>query len=115
MLLILTVLILLCSLILLLIRRDRRCTLIALTCVSLFIFIFSILTYIAKKGGIGSSVSWMLYVSDRIRVWFQYRVVTLETLGFITALGRYTFPLLLVLTCLDMAYFDSALWMKKHF
>lgn len=115
MLLILTVLILLCSLILLLIRRDRRCTLIALTCVSLFIFIFSILTYIAKKGGIGSSVSWMLYASDRIRVWFQYRVVTLETLGFITALGRYTFPLLLVLTCLDMAYFDSALWMKKHF
>ena len=42
-------LMLLTSIVLLAIRRDRRCLLIALTCASLALFIFSILTYIAKK------------------------------------------------------------------
>ena len=95
-------LILVTSLVLLAIRRDHRCILLALTCLSLFVFIFSTLMYIAKKGGIGG-----------IRTWFMYRIVTFEQLGFMSAIGRYSFPLLLVLTSLDMAWFPLALKVKR--
>ena len=50
MLLILVTIILIFSLVLLAIRRDLRCLLISASCLSLFLFIFAILTYIAKKG-----------------------------------------------------------------
>ena len=114
MLLALVSLMLLTSIVLLAIRRDRRCLLIALTCASLALFIFSILTYIAKKGGIGREISAILYGTRSVRDWFQYLIMTFEELGALTAAGRYSFPLLLLVTALDMAYFDFALRIKKH-
>ena len=107
-------LILVTSLVLLAIRRDHRCILLALTCLSLFVFIFSTLMYIAKKGGIGREVSTILFGTRGIRTWFMYRIVTFEQLGFMSAVGRYSFPLLLVLTSLDMAWFPLALKAKRR-
>ena len=114
MLLALVSLILVTSLVLLAIRRDHRCILLALTCLSLFVFIFSTLMYIAKKGGIGREVSTILFGTRGIRTWFMYRIVTFEQLGFMSAVGRYSFPLLLVLTSLDMAWFPLALKAKRR-
>lgn len=114
MLLALTSSILVISFIIVVIRHDRRSLLIFSTCLSLFIFIFSILAYIAKKGGIGREISFIFYGTKEIRLWFQYLVLTLRQLGFITAIGRYTFPLLLLLTALDMVYFNFAVKIKKH-
>ena len=114
MLLALTSSILIISFIIVVIRHDRRSVLIFSTCLSLFIFIFSILAYIAKKGGIGKEISFIFYGTKDIRLWFQYLVLTLRQLGFITAIGRYTFPLLLLLTALDMVYFNFAVKIKKH-
>ena len=107
-------LILIFSLVLLAIRRDRRCFLIALTCLTLFSFIISILTYIAKKGGIGEEISMILYGTRSVRTAFQYRIMTLESLGNSVNISRHVFPLLLLLTALDMAYFDLALRIKKR-
>lgn len=115
MLLILVTIILIFSLVLLAIRRDLRCLLISASCLSLFLFIFAILTYIAKKGGIGHEVSVMLYGTRDVRDWFMYRVTTLEGLGFFTSIGRYSFPVLLLLTALDMSYFDLAVKLKRRF
>lgn len=107
-------LILIFSLILLAIRRDRRTLLIALTCLTLFSFIISILTYIAKKGGIGDEISMILFGPRAVRTAFQYRIMTLESLGNALNITRHIFPLLLLLTALDMAYFDLALKLKRR-
>ena len=96
------------STVLLIVRKDRRSMLIFLTCLSLSIFYFGVLVYIAKKGGISAEMTTLLYGSISVRKWMQYMVFTLGELGYIVAIGRYTFPLFLILSALDMSYFDKA-------
>lgn len=95
--------------------RNKRSVLIFLTTASLFEFIFSILMYISKKGGISKSVSIILYGSYSVRKWMQYMVLSLGELGYLVAIGRYLFPFFLLMTALDMSYFNLALWARRHF
>ena len=113
MLLLLITLLLLIEGVFLLLRRDRRSMLLFLSSLSLFIFILGILLYIAKKGGITEATSVLLYGFDEIRRWMQYRVMTLGQLGYIVALGRYPFPLFLLLAAFSFSYFPLALRMKR--
>ena len=97
----------------LLLRRDRRSVLVFLSSFFLFVFIFGILLYIAKKGGITAATSDLLFASDAIRRFLQYRVMTLGQLGYIVALGRYLFPLFLLLAAFSFSYFPLAVRMKR--
>ena len=97
----------------LLLRRDRRSVFLFLSSLSLFTFILGILLYIAKKGGITEATSVLLYGLDEIRRWMQYRVMTLGQLGYIVALGRFLFPLFILLAAFSFSYFPLALRMKR--
>ncbi len=113
MLLLLTTLIFGLSVILLCVKRNRRSLLLVALTSSLLLFWFGILTYIAKRGGIGRELIPILYGTEGIRQWLQYMALTLGQLGYTVALGRTLFPLFLVLTSLDFCYFEHAAAIKR--
>ena len=112
MLLLLVALIILASLAVLFIKPKKSTLLLCLLTTSLGIFWFGIMTYIAKKGGIGSDTEFLLYGFPATRRFFQYLRLTLGELGFLVAVGRYLFPLFLLLLSLQWANFDAAVRMR---
>ncbi len=102
------------SFILLVVKRELRSLLLCALCSTLFVFWFGILTYIAKKGGIGSDMAMILFGPRSLRTSLQYLRMTLGELGYIVALGRYLFPPFMLWTALDFSYFNAARRLKRH-
>lgn len=109
MVLILMVLLLAGSGVLLAVRRSKESWMVLGLVLSLDVFLLGILTYIAKKGGIGNQIETLFYLTSDVRRFFQYRVMTLGQLGFFVAVGRYTFPPLLVSLAL---HYSLSPWLR---
>lgn len=114
MLLIFVTSILLASAVLLVIARDRRSLLLFLCALSFWEYMSTFLMYVAKKGGISSEVNFILFGSRVVRNYLQYFIITLPQLGYLMAIGRYLLPLFLVLTALEISYFDWAVRLERH-
>ena len=84
-------------------KRQRGYFLLAGLSASLFVYLLFTLIYIAKKGGIGDQLSFVLFVTPGFRGFLQYLQLTLPQLGFGMAVGRYLFPWLFLLTALDQS------------
>lgn len=98
------------SLAVLIVKKNQEALLLAAMCLSLTLFLVGIMLVIAKRGGISQEVETFLFFSPSIRAWFQYRLITLDQLGYLIALGRHLFPLFL----LEMALHYSMLpWLHK--
>jgi len=82
------------SFILFLTRRNRETGLILALTAALALHWLTVLTYIAKKGGITPDMQTLLYGAKSVRTAMQYLVVTLKQLGYAMAVGRYLFPLM---------------------
>lgn len=95
-------------------RKKRSSIYLVGLTTSLFIFWIGILIYIAKKGGFDKNLLWVLFGTNWVRVKLQYLRLTLGTLGYIVALGRYLFPPFLLLTASEFSYFPLADKIKKH-
>lgn len=95
--------------------RKREYLLLCLLAFSLTEYLFFTLMYIAKKGGIGNSIRFLLFLSDGLRIRLQYATLTLQQLGYYLAIGRYIFPWLFLITALHY-YSDSAewIWLRKN-
>ena len=76
---------------------------------SLTEYLIFTLMYIAKKGGIGDSIRFLLFLSDDLRRYLQYTRLTLQQLSFGLAIGRFLFPWLFLLTAVSY-YSDSKRW-----
>lgn len=96
MLLLLTVGLLMGSVLVLCVKKNWETLLLVGLCLSLTVYFVGLMMFIAKKGGLSQEVMNFLFFSREIRVWVQYRFITLGQLGYIVALGRYLVPLLLV-------------------
>jgi len=92
------------SFILFMTRRNRETGLILALTAVLTLHWLTVLTYIAKKGGITVDMQTLLYGVKSIRTTLQYLVVTLKQLGYAMAVGRYLFPLVLVWLALYYSY-----------
>jgi len=86
----------LASVILFATKRNRETGLILGLCLSLGLHWFTVLIYIAKKGGIDLSMQTLLFLTREIRHALQYLLVTLSQLGYVMAVGRYLTPLFLL-------------------
>lgn len=82
-------------------KRQRGYFLLAGLSASLFVYLLFTLIYIAKKGGVGEQLSFILFVAPGFRTFLQYLQLTLPQLGYSMAVGRYLFPWLFLLTALD--------------
>ena len=92
------------SFVLFLTRKNRETALIWGMTAALSLHWMTVLTYIAKKGGITADMEMLLFGLRRLRTALQYLVVTLKQLGYAMALGRYLFPLLLIWLALYYSY-----------
>jgi len=97
MLLILMVFLLVSSILVLIVKRNKETFYIFGMCISLAIMLSGILLYIAKKGGISQTLQHFFFFSSEIKIKLQFFLITLDELGFMIAIGRYLFPLFLVL------------------
>lgn len=66
-------------------------------CISLAMMLIGTLIYIAKKGGISKELQDFFFINGSIKYKFQYMLVQLDHLGFLIAIGRYLFPMFLLL------------------
>ena len=69
-------------------KRKKEYGLLCALAASLLLYLVFMLIYIAKKGGIGQSLSSVLFVTDGLRRRLQYLQLTLRQLGYGLAVGR---------------------------
>ena len=118
MLILLMILITIITFVIMLFKRSRETFYIFMACLSLAIFIIAELMYIAKKGGISQDVEILYYLTNDVRLKFQYYAILLETLGFLLAVGRFLFPLYLILlatTYSAIPFLRRNKWIKYTF
>ncbi len=96
------------------VKRKREYFLLCALAVSLSVYLLFMLMYIAKKGGIGSSMSTVLFITNGFRTKLQFTQLTLKQLGYGLALGRYLFPWLFLLTALDQSNAERWAWLRKR-
>ena len=72
-------------------KRQRGYFLLAGLSASLFVYLLFTLTYIAKKGGIGEQLSFVLFVTAGFREFLQYLQLTLPQMGYGMAIGVVVF------------------------
>ena len=101
---VLVLVLLVVSFILFLTRKNRETGLILALTAALALHWLTVLTYIAKKGGITPDMQTLLYGVKSLRTGMQYLVVTLKQLGYAMAVGRFLFPMVLVWLALYYSY-----------
>lgn len=89
-------LLLVASVLVLLVKKSRESVFLLGMCLSLLVQCIGLMTFIAKKGGLSTDVLRFLFFSSSFKNWLQYRLITLNTMGYLIALGRYLFPLFLM-------------------
>lgn len=110
MLLLLSIGLLLGSLAVLAVKKNREALLLSGMCLALTLFLVGVMIVIAKRGGVSREVERFLYFSREIRLWWQYRFLTLDQMGYLIAIGRHLFPLLL----LEMAiHYSMSDWIRR--
>ena len=76
------------SLLVLLIKRTRETLLMSAVCLTLTIFLAGVMILISKQGGISRELERALFFSHAVRVWLQYRFITLNQLGLVVSVDR---------------------------
>ncbi len=89
------------SVILLAYRRDHYALLIFGMGASLILLLVGIIIYTAKTGGMSEAQKVFLYFSSGIQKRLSYLIFPLSRLGYLIAIGRYLFPLFLLLVALN--------------
>ena len=111
MLFVLIVLLLVASVFVLLMKKNRESLCLLGMCCSLMVQFSGILIFIAKKGGYSRSIINFLFFSQALRNKLQYLFITLDALGYIIAVGRYLFPLFLLESALQYSMIG---WIRRH-
>ncbi len=103
MLILLLIIIIIMSFVLLLINKNKESIYFLISSLSLCVVLVAVALFIAKKGGVSWQLEILLYGTSTVRYYFQYFVITIQNLGYLLVIGRYTFPLIFLLMCKDFA------------
>lgn len=111
MLIILTLSLVIISMMMITIRKSNELLLLLGMCITLALEICGVMIFIAKKGGVAEDVILFLYFSKGIRSKPAYLGITLNSLGYMIALGRVLFPMFI----LQMSVRYSMIsWIRKR-
>src|SRR5699024_4948594 len=99
------------SILMLVVKRNKETFYIFGWSISLTILIIGIMLYIANKGGISKDLQDFYFFNSVIKKYAQYFYLTTSTLWFIVAIGMYSFPVFLVLLAIHYSGFE---WLKKN-
>lgn len=111
MLIVLTLSLVIISMMMITIRKSNELLLLLGMCITLALEICGVMIFIAKKGGVAEDVILFLYFSKGIRSKLAYLGITLNSLGYMIALGRVLFPMFI----LQMSVRYSMIsWIRKR-
>lgn len=110
MLIVLMIFLIIASIVLLALKRNKESLYLLGMCISLAVHLTGILIFIAKKGGISSKLQDFIFLSRSIKTSIQYLLITLDLLGFIIAVGRYTFPVFILLLAMNYSMIP---WIRR--
>ena len=89
-------LLLMASVLVLCLKKNRESLYLLGMCCSLMVQFAGILIFISKKGGYSQDIIRFLFFSLPLKTKVQYLFITLDTMGYLIAVGRYLFPLMLM-------------------
>lgn len=112
MLIILMLFLIIASILVLILKRNMETFYLLGMCLSLTTMLSGVLIYIAKKGGITQELQRFFYFTINLKTKIQYYEITLDHLGFIIALGRYLFPMFLLLMAL---HYSVVPWIRRNY
>lgn len=116
MLIILTVFLVISTIIMVFLKKNKELLLLLGLCIGLMMEIAGVMIYIAKKGGISYSVMQFFYFTDGIRDKIRYLYISLGQLGYLITLGRVLFPCFLINLSLNYSMIATVRrnnWLKK--
>ena len=82
------------------VKKDSISFLLLGLCLSFIIMFIGIIIYIAKSGGFSQSQRFFLFLIPSIQVKLQYLPISPDRLGYMVAIGRFTFPIILLSTAM---------------
>ena len=82
------------------VKKDRLSVLLLGLYLSFIMMFMGIIIYIAKSGGFSQSQRFFLFLIPSIQVKLQYLPISLDRLGYMVAIGRFTFPIILLSTAM---------------
>ena len=107
MLIILTIFLVISTVIMVFLKKNREMLLLLGLCICLMMEIAGVMIYIAKKGGISYNVMQFFYFTDALRDKFRYLYISLGQLGFLITLGRLFFPYFLLNLALSYSMIEA--------
>jgi len=116
MLILFTIFLLILSCMVLVLKRNQETFHLFGMSISLFLMLNGMFVYIAKKGGISRELQNFLYFNTDVKTNIQYLLITLDSLGYVVAIGRYLFPLFLLLLAVHYSmipWIRRGLWIKR--
>lgn len=113
MLFIILVFLLISSVALVTLKRDRQTLLMLGLCLSFTCMIIGIIIYIAKTGGMTREQKLFLFFDTRIQRWISYLIFPLRNLGYLIAVGRFLFPAFLLMISCSYSMVPLVIRLKK--
>ena len=78
------------------VKKDSVSFLLLGLYLSFIVMFIGIIIYIAKSGGFSQSQRFFLFLIPEMQVRLQYLPISLDRVGYLVAVGRFTFPVLLL-------------------
>lgn len=100
------------SILVLIVKRNKETFYLFGMYASLALMLTGILIYIAKKGGISPELQNFFFFDYEMKARIQYILITLDNLGILIAVGRYLFPLFLILLAL---HYTMIPWIRRGY
>ena len=116
MLIILTCCLVIASVLVLCVKKNKESLYLFCLSLSLMLEIVGVMIFIAKKGGISQEVARFLYFSKDIQLKLQYLLITFNQMGYLITLGRTLFPFFLMLIALHYSmipFIKKNTWISK--
>ncbi|MCI8664976.1 MAG: HAMP domain-containing histidine kinase [Hungatella sp.] len=95
-------------------KRDQQTIWLLGLCFSFICMFVGITIYLAKTGGLSPEQKMFLFFDTRIQRRLSYLMIPLRKLGYIIAIGRYLFPLFLLLTAVHYSMIPAILRLRAR-
>ncbi len=94
-------------------RRDKQTKLLLGLCISFVCMFVGIIIYLAKTGGLQTGQKFLLFFDTRIQRKLSYMIFPLRRLGYLIAVGRTLFPGFMLMIALNESWSQKIIKYRK--
>lgn len=94
-------------------RRDKQTGLLLGLCISFVCMFVGIIIYLAKTGGLQTGQKFLLFFDTRIQRKLSYMIFPLRQLGYLIAVGRTLFPGFMLMIAINYSMCQKIMKFKK--